>query len=98
MNPLQPCCVGDLFCGSVACDKPELTFFWDGFHPSQNGWYAVYQMVQSSLPQIFEEKKANRYKILCPQLQCPPPFSKPSITMWCNLLNIENQKKKNNKE
>jgi phospholipase/lecithinase/hemolysin len=56
MNPLQPCCVGDLFCGSVVCDKPELTFFWDGLHPSQNGWYAVYQMVQSSLPSIFEEK------------------------------------------
>ncbi|XP_045792947.1 GDSL esterase/lipase At5g03610-like [Trifolium pratense] len=56
MNPLQPCCVGGLFCRSVVCDKPELTFFWDGLHPSQNGWHAVYQMVQSSLPQIFERK------------------------------------------
>lgn len=57
MNPLQPCCVGVLFCEIILlCDKPELTFFWDGLHPSQNGWYAVYQMVQSSLPQIFEEK------------------------------------------
>ncbi|CAJ2629475.1 unnamed protein product [Trifolium pratense] len=56
MNPLQPCCVEGIFCKSDVCDKPELTFFWDGLHPSQNGWYAVYQLVESSLPQLFEEK------------------------------------------
>jgi len=47
--------VGGMFCGSVVCDKPELSFFWDSVHPSQNGWFAIYQMVQSSLPQ-FEGK------------------------------------------
>jgi phospholipase/lecithinase/hemolysin len=46
--------VGVIFCGSDdVCDKPELTFFWDSVHPSQNGWNAVYQMVQSSIPQFF---------------------------------------------
>jgi len=41
--------------GMFVCDKPELSFFWDSVHPSQNGWFAIYQMVQSSLSQ-FEEK------------------------------------------
>lgn len=49
MNPLQPCCVGGMFCGSVVCDKPELSFFWE------NGWFAVYQMVQSNLKRKFAD-------------------------------------------
>ncbi|AES62011.1 GDSL-like lipase/acylhydrolase [Medicago truncatula] len=36
-----------MFCGSVVCDKPELSFFWE------NGWFAVYQMVQSNLKRKF---------------------------------------------
>ncbi|KAI5399633.1 GDSL esterase/lipase At5g03610 isoform X2 [Lathyrus oleraceus] len=63
-NVLQPCCVPESSiyqCGSVdergekkysLCDKPELSFFWDDFHPSQNGWDAVYKMVQNPLLQI----------------------------------------------
>lgn len=54
MNPLEPCCkaVGPgCFCGNVdekgaekytVCEKPELSFFWDMGHPSQNGWYQVF--------------------------------------------------------
>ncbi|RHN81381.1 putative triacylglycerol lipase [Medicago truncatula] len=64
MNPLQPCCVGvssSYYCGSVdekgakkysVCDKPGLSFYWNNFHPSQNGWHAVYKRVQSSLRKI----------------------------------------------
>ncbi|AES62015.1 GDSL-like lipase/acylhydrolase [Medicago truncatula] len=64
MNPLKACCVGDGLknnCGSVddkgekkysVCEKPELSFFWDGVHPSQNGWQAVYTLLQSSLGQL----------------------------------------------
>ncbi|CAK8573053.1 unnamed protein product [Lathyrus sativus] len=60
-NVLQPCCVPEnstYECGSVddkgekkysLCDKPEGSFFWDDFHPSQNGWDAVYKMVQNPL-------------------------------------------------
>lgn len=66
MNPLQPCCVGvsaDYYCGSVdekgekkynICEKPEFSFFWDGVHPSQQGWYQVYKRLQSSLQQLRE--------------------------------------------
>ncbi|WJX20223.1 hypothetical protein P8452_09803 [Trifolium repens] len=68
MNPLQPCCKGEdlkYFCGSVddkgsrkysICEKPEFSLFWDTVHPSQNGWYAVYMMLQSSLDQLISEK------------------------------------------
>ncbi|XP_058741543.1 GDSL esterase/lipase At5g03610-like isoform X2 [Vicia villosa] len=60
-NVLRPCCVPESSsyeCGSVdergqkkysLCDKPELSFFWDAFHPTQNGWDAVYKMVRTSL-------------------------------------------------
>ncbi|RZB88208.1 GDSL esterase/lipase isoform B [Glycine soja] len=64
MNPLQPCCEGvsmEYSCGSVdekgekkycLCKKPELSFFWEGVHLSQNGWYAVYMMLYSSLSKL----------------------------------------------
>ncbi|KAK7279554.1 hypothetical protein RJT34_24607 [Clitoria ternatea] len=64
MNPLVPCChvngVGNS-CGSVddkgekkytLCEKPELSFFWDEVHPSQNGWSAVFNILQPSLSQL----------------------------------------------
>ncbi|KAK7356959.1 hypothetical protein VNO80_16240 [Phaseolus coccineus] len=64
MNPLQPCCdvknLGDS-CGSVddkgekkysLCENPKISFFWDNVHPSQNGWSAVYRMLQPSLAQL----------------------------------------------
>jgi len=64
MNPLKACCVGDGLtnnCGSVGdngekkysvCEKPGLSFFWDNVYPSQNGWQAVYTLLQSSLGQL----------------------------------------------
>ncbi|THG04980.1 hypothetical protein TEA_018981 [Camellia sinensis var. sinensis] len=60
-NPLKPCCVGvdrGYSCGNVdqsgakkytVCDKPQLSFFWDMIHPSNQGWFAVYSALQSSL-------------------------------------------------
>ncbi|KAE9619291.1 putative carboxylesterase [Lupinus albus] len=64
INPLEPCCalasVG-YDCGKVdekgqkkytLCEKPELSFFWDNVHPSQNGWYSVFKQLESSLSQI----------------------------------------------
>lgn len=64
MNPLQPCCdvknLGDS-CGTVndkgekkysLCENPKVSFFWDNVHPSQNGWSAVYTMLQPSLVQL----------------------------------------------
>ncbi|KAI8032945.1 GDSL esterase/lipase [Camellia lanceoleosa] len=60
-NPLKPCCVGvdrGYSCGNVdqsgakkytVCDKPQLSFFWDMIHPSNQGWFAVYLALQSSL-------------------------------------------------
>ncbi|XP_061374314.1 GDSL esterase/lipase At5g03610-like [Gastrolobium bilobum] len=64
MNPLKQCCDGDSLkysCGSVddkgekkysVCGKPELSFFWDNVHPSQNGWDEVSMLLQSSLGQL----------------------------------------------
>jgi len=75
MNPLQPCCEGvsmEYSCGSVdekgekkycLCKKPELSFFWEGVHLSQNGWYAVYMMLYSSLSKLWE--KTLIFKELC---------------------------------
>ncbi|CAN6838288.1 unnamed protein product [Brassica oleracea] len=49
-SPLKPCCVGvssEYFCGSVdekgekkyvICDNPKAAFFWDGSHPTEEGW------------------------------------------------------------
>ncbi|CAL0299764.1 unnamed protein product [Lupinus luteus] len=66
MNPLEPCCALESVgydCGKVdekgekkytLCEKPELSFFWDNAHPSQNGWYSIFkQLESSSLGQIF---------------------------------------------
>ncbi|OIV97160.1 hypothetical protein TanjilG_28911 [Lupinus angustifolius] len=58
-NPLKPCCVGvstEYSCGSVdlnnvkkyrVCDKPNSAFFWDMLHPTQAGWHAVYNKLQT---------------------------------------------------
>ncbi|KAK7267963.1 hypothetical protein RIF29_20644 [Crotalaria pallida] len=56
---LKPCCFGvssNYNCGSVEnnekkytlCDKPKSTFFWDGLHPTQAGWHAVYNKLQTT--------------------------------------------------
>ena len=64
-NPLKPCCVGissEYSCGRVdesgvkkysVCKNPELSFFWDMIHPSQNGWQAVYLELKASLYKLF---------------------------------------------
>ncbi|KAG7958209.1 hypothetical protein I3843_10G008100, partial [Carya illinoinensis] len=66
-NPLKPCCLptvsGDyLACGRVdengaklytLCENPKSGFFWDSFHPSQEGWRAVYSALQATLEQYF---------------------------------------------
>ncbi|KAL5069143.1 hypothetical protein RYX36_020030 [Vicia faba] len=66
MNPLEMCCKGEslkVSCGSVddngkkkysLCENPELSFFWDRVHPSQNGWNAVYKQLQLSLGQLID--------------------------------------------
>ncbi|KAM6600602.1 hypothetical protein CsatA_020211 [Cannabis sativa] len=58
---MKPCCVGiskEYSCGSLdengakkysVCKNPELSFFWDMIHPSQNGWSAVFSGLRSSL-------------------------------------------------
>nr|GME18530.1 GDSL esterase/lipase At5g03610-like [Ipomoea batatas] len=59
-HPLLPCCLGK--CGDIdesgkkeygLCDDPKMAFFWDMAHPSQQGWFAVYSALKSSLPQLF---------------------------------------------
>ncbi|KAJ4845778.1 hypothetical protein Tsubulata_051107, partial [Turnera subulata] len=59
-DPLKPCCEGvgvNYSCGSVdkngekmykLCKHPELSFFWDPIHPSQNGWHSpsLYQLLK----------------------------------------------------
>ncbi|MCL7038553.1 hypothetical protein MKW94_006296, partial [Papaver nudicaule] len=64
-NPLKPCCQGisDKFsCGSVdskgekkytICENPKKAFFWDGVHPTQQGWKAVYAAMQPSLDKLY---------------------------------------------
>ncbi|KAG4383795.1 hypothetical protein GLYMA_13G152950v4 [Glycine max] len=59
-DPLKPCCVGlssQDFCGSVdernvkqykVCDSPKSAFFWDLLHPTQAGWHAVYNKLQTT--------------------------------------------------
>ncbi|KAG7961353.1 hypothetical protein I3843_09G011000 [Carya illinoinensis] len=59
-NPLKPCCFGissKYNCGSVdengakkytVCEDPESAFFWDGVHPTQAGWTAVYSVLRST--------------------------------------------------
>nr|GMC96119.1 GDSL esterase/lipase At5g03610-like [Ipomoea batatas] len=59
-HPLAACCLGN--CGEVdvsgkkeygLCDDPKMAFFWDMTHPSQQGWFAVYSALKSSLPHLF---------------------------------------------
>ncbi|XP_016649694.1 PREDICTED: GDSL esterase/lipase At5g03610-like [Prunus mume] len=64
INTLKPCCVGvsnEYSCGSVdqtgakkyiVCDNPDVSFFWDTVHPSQNGWHEVYAAIKPSLHQL----------------------------------------------
>lgn len=64
-NPLRPCCVGissAYDCGSVdnsgtkkytICEDPESAFFWDGAHPTQQGWRAVYSALQATLDELY---------------------------------------------
>ncbi|TKY53072.1 GDSL esterase/lipase [Spatholobus suberectus] len=59
-DQLKPCCVGlssQHFCGSVdennvkkykVCDHPKSAFFWDLLHPTQAGWHAVYNKLQTT--------------------------------------------------
>ncbi|XP_016456859.1 GDSL esterase/lipase At5g03610-like [Nicotiana tabacum] len=59
-KPLKPCCSGtssEYSCGDkkgmrknyVLCRNPELSFFWDVIHPSQQGWFAVFSALKPSL-------------------------------------------------
>ncbi|KAK7392592.1 hypothetical protein VNO78_21035 [Psophocarpus tetragonolobus] len=58
-EPFKPCCVGvgrEYNCGSVennvnkytVCESPTSAFFWDLLHPSQAGWHAVYNKLQTT--------------------------------------------------
>ncbi|KAG5574930.1 hypothetical protein H5410_055064 [Solanum commersonii] len=53
-NPLKPCCMG--ICGDkkkyVLCKNPELSFFWDVIHPSQQGWFTVFSALKPSLSSL----------------------------------------------
>ncbi|TKY53079.1 GDSL esterase/lipase [Spatholobus suberectus] len=65
-DQLKPCCFGlssQYSCGSVdennvkkykVCEHPTSAFFWDLLHPTQAGWQAVYNKLQttSALHQI----------------------------------------------
>ncbi|KAK6147169.1 hypothetical protein DH2020_018081 [Rehmannia glutinosa] len=65
-TPLKPCCMGinsGYSCGSVdnngaklytVCNDPKSAFFWDGSHPTEAGWRAVYTTLKSSLEQVFK--------------------------------------------
>ncbi|XP_019151063.1 PREDICTED: GDSL esterase/lipase At5g03610-like [Ipomoea nil] len=64
-HPLAPCCLGN--CGEVdlngkkeygLCDDPKMAFFWDMTQPSQQGWFAVYSALKSSLPHLFQPHQA----------------------------------------
>ena len=55
-TPLKPCCEGS--CGNVdekgankytLCDDPESAFFWDGLHPTQQGWKFIYSVLGKAL-------------------------------------------------
>ncbi|CAL1373376.1 unnamed protein product [Linum trigynum] len=64
-NPLKPCLTqehGKYPCGVShgknsqvrVCKHPELAFFWDCSHPTQNGWYEIYLALQHSLYQFYD--------------------------------------------
>ncbi|KFK24822.1 hypothetical protein AALP_AA8G029700 [Arabis alpina] len=55
-TPLKPCCEGS--CANVdekgvkmytLCDDPTSAFFWDGLHPTQEGWKSVYSVLGKNL-------------------------------------------------
>ncbi|XP_019187159.1 PREDICTED: GDSL esterase/lipase At5g03610-like [Ipomoea nil] len=60
-TPMKPCCVGvskGYECSSVdkngvkmytMCSDPNAAFFWDGSHPTQAGWSAVYDYLKPTL-------------------------------------------------
>ncbi|CAK9320157.1 unnamed protein product [Citrullus colocynthis] len=62
-NPLKPCCIGinpEYHCGSVdedgnkkyvLCNDPNSAFFWDGVHPTQQGWIAALTILLSTMKQ-----------------------------------------------
>ncbi|XP_054785865.1 GDSL esterase/lipase At5g03610-like [Prosopis cineraria] len=58
MNPLKACVnvevdkEGELKYN--VCEKPQVSFFWDQVHPSQNGWHQVYIRLKSSLRQLLQ--------------------------------------------
>ncbi|KAI4370188.1 hypothetical protein MLD38_018562 [Melastoma candidum] len=63
-NPLQPCCIGidaSHSCGDIdstgaklyeLCADQAAMFFWDLFHPTQQGWKAVYNLLESTLQKL----------------------------------------------
>ncbi|KAK4367149.1 hypothetical protein RND71_015029 [Anisodus tanguticus] len=66
-NPLKPCCMGtsnEYSCGDkrgnkkkyMLCKNPELSFFWDVIHPSQQGWFAVFSALSLHLVPYFIRK------------------------------------------
>ncbi|MED6205064.1 hypothetical protein PIB30_014535 [Stylosanthes scabra] len=66
MNPLEECCVANVGheCGDVddkgekqyrVCENPNVAFFWDIVHPTQNGWNAIFPLLQSSIGQLIQQ-------------------------------------------
>ncbi|KAJ8756341.1 hypothetical protein K2173_025153 [Erythroxylum novogranatense] len=61
-NPLMPCLTKkDSYGveeeerkGYVICKHPEMTFFWDLVHPSQNGWHSVYLALKPTLYRLYD--------------------------------------------
>ncbi|XP_010486571.1 PREDICTED: GDSL esterase/lipase At3g09930-like [Camelina sativa] len=64
-NPLEPCCVGidsNHDCSNVdekgekkytVCEDPKGAFFWDIFHPTEEGWRSVYSVLHKSLTEVW---------------------------------------------
>lgn len=44
-NPSIPC----LSDNGTACDDPKSAFFWDGIHPTQEGWKSVYKVLRHNI-------------------------------------------------
>lgn len=61
VHPLKPCCVGvtnNYACSNVdekgekkytICENPKTAFFWDTFHPTEEGWRSVYSVLHKNL-------------------------------------------------
>ncbi|XP_010490847.1 PREDICTED: GDSL esterase/lipase At5g03610 [Camelina sativa] len=56
--PYEPCCGGKGYCGTLdenggknytLCEDRSSAFFWDEFHPTQEGWKAVYWVLTNDL-------------------------------------------------